>query len=122
MASIWEKRREGCKKQIVGLLELNSQNDWTWFIKGMALNGLKNYKEALECSDKALALDANSAWTLANKAWALNGLKKYEEALACKNKALALNQNDIPTFCMLQNIFFHNDNFYLLKRLLNMNS
>ena len=26
-------------------LEPDANSDWTWFIKGMALNGLKKYKE-----------------------------------------------------------------------------
>ena len=61
-------------------MDLNPQNDWTWFIKGMALNGLKKYDEALKCGDKALELDANSDWTWNNKAWALINLGRYDEA------------------------------------------
>ena len=59
--------------------------------KGVSFAYMKKYKEALECSDKALELDANNSDTLNNKAWSLNGLKRYEEALECSNKALELD-------------------------------
>ena len=57
--------------------------------KAWALNGLKKYDEALECSDKALGLDIGpfNHFALNNKAAALNGLKKYEDALKCSDKA-----------------------------------
>ena len=49
------KKYEDALKCSNKALELNPQNDWTWFIKGIAFNGLKKYDEALKCSDKALA-------------------------------------------------------------------
>ncbi|MFZ0893644.1 MAG: tetratricopeptide repeat protein [Candidatus Nitrosopolaris sp.] len=49
-------------------MELDPNNDWAWFGKGLILNGLKRYEEALECSNKALELDPNNDWTWNNKA------------------------------------------------------
>jgi tetratricopeptide (TPR) repeat protein len=61
--------------------------------KGLSYAYMKKYKQALECSNKALELDANNSDNLNNKAWSLNGLKRYEEALECSNKALELEAN-----------------------------
>ena len=47
--------------------------------KGVSYVLMKKYKEALECSNKALDLDANNSDNLNNKAWSLNGLKRYED-------------------------------------------
>ena len=65
--------------------------------KGASYAFMKKYDEALECSDKALALDENNSDNLNNKAWALNGLKKYDEALECSDKALVLDPNSAWT-------------------------
>ena len=65
--------------------------------KGVSYAYMKKYKEALECSNKALELDENNSDNLNNKAWSLNGLKRYEEALECSNKALELEPNSAWT-------------------------
>ena len=61
---------------------------WTLENKSLALNGLKKYEEALECSDKALGLDIApyNHFALNNKYSGFNGLKKYKEALECSDK------------------------------------
>jgi tetratricopeptide (TPR) repeat protein len=40
--------------------ELDPNSAWAFTNKAWALNGLKRHDEALECSNKALALDPNS--------------------------------------------------------------
>ena len=50
---------------------------------------IKKYKEVLECSDKALALDIApfNPFALDKEQPALNGLKNYKEALECSDKS-----------------------------------
>ena len=60
----------------------------------MALNGLKRYDEALECSNKALEINPKNEWAWLVKGLVLNGLKRYDEALECSNKALELDPNN----------------------------
>jgi tetratricopeptide (TPR) repeat protein len=66
--------------------------------KGIALEFLKRYDEALECSNKALELDSKNLDNINIKSWALNGLKRYDEALECSNKALELDSKNAWSF------------------------
>jgi tetratricopeptide (TPR) repeat protein len=75
---------------------LESTNDLSQNNKSRALNGMKRYEEALECSNKATELESSNAWAWVNKAVALNGMKRYKEALECSNKAVKLDSNNIP--------------------------
>ena len=49
--------------------------------KGLALNNLGKYEEAIEWYDKALKIDPNDVNALNNKGKALYNLGKYQEAI-----------------------------------------
>jgi tetratricopeptide (TPR) repeat protein len=51
------------------------------------------YREAIECYDKALKINPNYAGVWNNKGNALAELAKYKEAIECYDKAIKLNPN-----------------------------
>jgi tetratricopeptide (TPR) repeat protein len=59
--------------------------------KGFALNGLKQYEEAIKCYDEAIRLDTKYAAAYTNKGAALSELKQYEEAIKCYDEAIRLD-------------------------------
>jgi tetratricopeptide (TPR) repeat protein len=63
----------------------------TWNKKGVALDGLRRFEEAIKCYDKALEINPRhvKAWT--NKGLALVALRRFEEAIQCLDKALEIN-------------------------------
>jgi tetratricopeptide (TPR) repeat protein len=69
-----------------------------WCDKGDALAKSGREEEALQCFDKALAIDPKDA-----KAWALKGatlgmLSRHQEALQCLDKALELDPRDVDAW------------------------
>ena len=65
-----------------------------WSNKGVCLNKLERFDEALECSDKAIELDANDQWAWFMRGHVLDDLKRYEEALVSYGRAIELDAND----------------------------
>ena len=55
--------------------------------KGLALDNLGKYEEAIEWYDKTLKIDPNNVFALYNKGFALNNLGKYQEAIEWYDKA-----------------------------------
>ena len=62
-----------------------------WGNKGVSLNSLSRYEEAIQCFDKSLELDPRfgAAWN--NKGNSLGSLGRHEEAIHCYDKALELD-------------------------------
>ena len=56
--------------------------------KGLALNNLGKYQEAIKWNDKALVVDPKYVYALGNKGSALDSLGKYQEAIEWYDKAL----------------------------------
>jgi predicted O-linked N-acetylglucosamine transferase (SPINDLY family) len=61
-----------------------------WSNKGVTLNELKRYDEAMAHYDKALSLKPDYAEGWSNKGITLHELKRYDEAMAHYDKALSL--------------------------------
>ena len=59
--------------------------------KGLALDSLGKYEEAITWYDKALGIDPNYMYSLYNKGLALSTLKKYQEAIKWYDKAWQLS-------------------------------
>jgi tetratricopeptide (TPR) repeat protein len=70
----------------------------TLYNQGVALITSKNYTEAVQAFDQAIALEPRyfEAWN--EKADALNREKHFDDALAASDHALALNPNDVKTW------------------------
>ena len=76
-------------------IEINPKDGGVWNNKGIALDNLKRYEEAIECYDKAIEINPKDSRAWYNKGAALNNLKRYEEAIECYDKAIEINpKND----------------------------
>jgi tetratricopeptide (TPR) repeat protein len=64
-----------------------------WHRKGIELDKLRRYEEALQAIDKALKLKPNDFDAWHRKAGALEKLGRYEEALQAYDKAIPLCQD-----------------------------
>ena len=69
-----------------------------WWKKGAALSHLGRDQEALQCCDKALAIDPNDAVAWALKGAALGTLGRYQEAIPCYDKALAIDPKNADSW------------------------
>jgi tetratricopeptide (TPR) repeat protein len=58
------------------------------------LHNQGKFVEALECYDKALAIDPQNSNVLSNKGLSLHNQGKFVEALECYDKALAIDPHD----------------------------
>ncbi|MFP3159458.1 MAG: protein kinase family protein [Hydrogenobaculum sp.] len=65
-----------------------------WHRKGLELQKLKRYNEALKCFDKATQLEPNNANYWYSKGILLKYLNRYEEALQSFDKAIQLEPNN----------------------------
>jgi tetratricopeptide (TPR) repeat protein len=66
--------------------------------KGVALDNLKRYEEAIAAYDQAIRLDPNNDVAYNNKGYALNELKRYKEALAAYEEAIRLDPNSAVAY------------------------
>ncbi|KAF0144671.1 MAG: protein kinase [Nitrospirae bacterium] len=85
------------KKQIgevVKLPELTELEAWELLNKGVSLDSLGKYQEAIACYYKALEINPGYGFAWNNKGNALGMLGKYQEAIACYDKALEINPGD----------------------------
>ncbi len=78
----------------------------TWNDKGIALSKEKKYPEAIECFDRAIALNANDPFAWNNKGVCLGKLLKYPEAIKCLEKALSINSDNLNAW---YNLSFYNN-------------
>ncbi|MDD4750105.1 MAG: tetratricopeptide repeat protein [Methanosarcinaceae archaeon] len=62
-----------------------------WIDKGIVLQKLRKYEEALEAFNKAIEFEPEDAFAWCNKGIVLQKLRKYEEALEAFKKAIEIN-------------------------------
>jgi len=62
-------------------LEAGSNDAYTWYQKGAALNNLNRYERAVACFEKALEIQPDLAVARYNKGSALAALGKNEESI-----------------------------------------
>ena len=71
---------------------------WEWINKGVSLDNLGRYEEAIRCYEKALELDPSDDAAWHNKGGSLHHLGLYEEAIICFDKALELDAHNEKTW------------------------
>ena len=73
---------------------VNATNLNQLYENGIMLHNQGKFVEALECYDKALAIDPQNSNVLSNKGLSLHNQGKFVEALECYDKALAIDPHD----------------------------
>jgi tetratricopeptide (TPR) repeat protein len=81
--------------EVISPPESNVLAAWEWTNKGLSLDSLGHYKEAILCCDKALELDPRLAVAWSNRGSNLNSLGCYHEAIRCFDKALEVDPLDV---------------------------
>ena len=61
--------------------------------KGVVLNNLGQYDEAIEQYDKVIGIDPNDTYAINNKGTALSDLGQYDEAIELYDKAIGIDPN-----------------------------
>ena len=79
---------------ISNLIMVNATNLKQLYENGIMLHNHGKFVEALECYDKALAIDPQNSNVLSNKGLSLHNQGKFVEALECYDKALAIDPHD----------------------------
>ena len=79
---------------ISNLIMVNATNLNQLYENGIMLHNQGKFVEALECYDKALAIDPRNSNVLSNKGLSLHNQGKFVEALECYDKALAIDPHD----------------------------
>lgn len=85
--------------QIDLALTINSGNSLLWNQRGLALQRLQRFDDALASYDRALAGWPDHAETLCNRGVALYELKRFDEALASYDRALAVRPHYAEALC-----------------------
>ncbi len=97
VANMDEGIQQGEKSQcnpISNLIIVNATNLKQLYENGIMLHNQGKFAEALECYDKALAMDPQNSGVLSNKGLSLHNQGKFAEALECYDKALAMDPHD----------------------------
>jgi serine/threonine protein kinase len=63
----------------------------SWINRSFSLCALGRHKEAVQCCDKALAINPRHAFAWANRGGALSALERHEESVASYDHALAID-------------------------------
>ncbi|MDD4454080.1 MAG: tetratricopeptide repeat protein [Candidatus Methanomethylophilaceae archaeon] len=72
-------------------LEIDPKYAYAWHNKGVALDDLGRYDEAISCYDRALEVDPKYAYAWNGKGNALKHLGRYDEAISCYDRALEVD-------------------------------
>ncbi len=75
------------------VLEINPNDTFALFNKGLSYSNLGNYTGAVESYDKALAIDPNDIYVYLFRGYALDDLGNYTGAVESYDKALAIDPN-----------------------------
>jgi len=77
--------------EVIRLPEREELVVWEWNSKGVSLNNLGLYNEAIGCFDRALKLGPQDSRIWDNKGVSLFNLGRYDDAIRCYDKAIELD-------------------------------
>ena len=75
-------------------LRINPHNSTVWIDKGLALEDLNRFSEAVQAFDKAIVINPQDSFAWSSKGNALTYLNK-SEAIAAYDKAIEINPNSL---------------------------
>jgi superkiller protein 3 len=75
-------------------IELDPNNFYAWYYKGLSFTASEKSKKAIEAYNKAIELDPNNFYTWYYKGLSFTGLKEYKKAIEAYNKAIELDPNN----------------------------
>jgi len=86
-----------------------NQADWISMThKGMILQELNNFRDALQCFDDAMEIVGKSdTFVMIHRGNCLEKMKRWNEAIECYNKALSVKPNDVVALNNKGNALFH---------------
>lgn len=85
-------------------IEKDYHNYLVWYNKGVALNYLGKYQEAMTCFDTAIELKSDYVEALAAKGFLHGTMKDYENELECYDKVLELDPTHLETWINKSNV------------------
>jgi len=91
--------------EVVTLQKREEMGSWEWNNKGISLNSLSKYQEAIKCFDKAINIDPLNSGAWNNKGSSLHLLGRGREALSCLEKALKLNPSNARAWANKGSLF-----------------
>jgi tetratricopeptide (TPR) repeat protein len=97
----YDKVLELCDKS----LELNPNDDVTWFFAGVAAQANEDYDNAINYFSNSIALDDNDAISYFYRGQVYYQLEDYDNALENFNNAIKLNHSEADLFNMRGNTY-----------------
>jgi serine/threonine protein kinase len=84
--------------EAIGLPEPRTLATWEWGNKGLSLDSLGRYEEAIRCYDRVIESSPRDARTWCNKGVSLGFLGRLEEAIGCYDRALEFDPRNTATW------------------------
>ncbi|MBR6711856.1 MAG: tetratricopeptide repeat protein [Selenomonadaceae bacterium] len=79
-------------------IELNSNNNYAYYLRAVAYKALKKYKQAIEDYNKSIVLNPYNGNAYSGLGDCYRSLKNYDKAIENYNKALKINPKDSLTY------------------------
>ena len=92
---------ESAYKSFDNITKINPELKKVWLNKGIAAGGMRDYKEEINCYDKALEIDGNYALALYNKGILLKEANMHAQAEQNLKKACEID----PKLCKQKGVF-----------------
>jgi len=92
------------EKNLRHACQINPKSASTWSLLGVTLLQLKQPDQALQCLDRALALDMRCIDALGNRAIALFEMQRFDEALMACDEVIAIDPGNAATWCNRGNV------------------
>lgn len=85
---------KGLTGEVVELPQKEDMSSWEWNNRGVSLDKLSKFREAISCFEKAINIDPLNSGAWNNKGNSLSCLGRRSEALSCYEKALKINPSN----------------------------
>ena len=100
------EKREALKSLNDEVRKICYDCDYFWGIRGVCLENLGRYEEALKNFNKALHFNNKNSDIWRNKGIVLCSLQRYSEAVESFSKALNINKKDYTSWCELGTVLY----------------